>query len=223
MEILDMVMLTGLSLGILFFFLILVTIVSRVFTGKKMKEAERLKPKRRTRIRKWRRDLQRLAELKSKQGKRLIFLIVLMVISVSMAGYSKFYQLTNMTAGDSETIVTGYYLLDKAAEQINERLAGKIDGIKLNENIHNLSIRMASYAAKRANNSASTEGQQQLNRYYAQVGQLGVNLASEQFLDDESGVESLSNFLEDIDNAQKTQKQVLNFYKVDETSLKEKK
>lgn len=222
MQTLELIMLVAISLAILFFVLLVTYVGSRIRTGKKI-VALRAKPKNKKEVRRWRREKNSLEALKRTQLKSIIILFSLLLVTSGIAGYSKYYQLTNMTAADTETIVTGYYLMSKVGEQLDERLNNSIDSKKLNENVHNLSVRMASFASKRANNSGSSEGQQLLNRYYAQVGQLGVNLASEQFADTADEPTTLATYKLDIEKAQKNQKKVLDFYKVDEGSLKEKK
>ncbi len=93
---------------------------------------------------------------------------------------------------------------------------------KLNANIHTLAVRMASFSSKKGSDRGTKESQLLLNRYYARMGQLGVNLASQKAEVLKEDQELLQSYTQDIERVEESQNKVLAFYQVDEKSLAQK-
>ena len=180
-------------LSVIMFFIFFASFLRRKGQLKKILES---KPKRRRDQRKWRRAIKDLEKNKQNNRKGLVLFCVLMTISIITGGYTKYYQMTNMTTMDTDNIVSGYYLLDQIQEQFVTVSQGEGDEEQLATNIYTLAIRMASFSAKKGSDRGSEESQLLLNRYYARMGQFGVNLSSQDYKNLASQPEVMKNYLE---------------------------
>lgn len=177
-----------------------------------------VKPRGKRSKKRWQRQRSRYAQLRKKRVKLTMGLLLTTLVIGGIGSYVKYEQLTNMTAADTENIVAGYYLLDQMTDQLNE-LESSDNVEKLNSNIHTLAVRMASLSSKKGSDRGSKESQIVLNRYYARMGQLGVNLSSQKVEDLKEDKALLESYLHDIERVETSQTKVIAFYKVSEKSL----
>ncbi|MBP1046523.1 hypothetical protein I6N96_09515 [Enterococcus sp. BWM-S5] len=201
-------------LGILFFFSFL--LASRKFKPVKKKRPPKNKKKRRQ-------FLQLRKQLdKKRRSRRLWSILFLLIAAMSLGGgfYSRYYQQNNLGGDDSEALVQSYYLLEEAVLQINNVQAGE-NPQKSIKNLQEVTSRLASYGARKAAMSLSTDGQTLLNRHFTMLRELGVNLNGQT-------VESLQNqgtsegYLEDIEKVRESQSKVFKRFNVNEGALKKK-
>ncbi|WP_242596200.1 hypothetical protein [Enterococcus plantarum] len=146
-------------------------------------------------------------------------------VTVALAGgmsYLSYYQSMNLTTGDSDSVVKGYYLLRDFEEQLTIARDKSDDEEKLQKNIRYLATSMASYGTKKASEVNSEEGQITLNRYYNSIKQLGMN-ASTQTKNLFGNQELVDSFLADIKKVQVYEKETFGYYKVNESAFKEEK
>lgn len=216
---LEWLILVSISLAFLFmlmsvFFLIIFSRVSR--KGTLLKEA---KPQKKRRLKQWRRECHYYRDEKQKLKRNMLVCLIVSIGMSGIVGYSRFYQLTNLTEGDTENIVSGFYLVDQVEKQLELITEGEGSG----ENIHTLAVRMASFYSKKGSDRGSESGQLLVNKYYAKIGQLGVNLSSETYQELLAKELTLTIYKEDIQSLKKSQKKVLDFYKISESSLSGKK
>lgn len=223
MLLIEWVILISASLAILSVIMFFIFFTSFLRTKGQLKIVKGNKPKKRRSQRKWRRDLKALDEQQSSSRKGFSLFLLLLIISVAVGGYTKFYQMTNMTEVDTNNIVSGYYLIEQTEAQLIKVSKDEGEEKQLSENIHTLAVRMASFSAKKGNDRASEEGQHLLNRYYARMGQFGVNLSSQNYQELATKAELMKDYMDDIVRVQKAQKALLDFYKINEASLSEKK
>lgn len=223
MLLIEWIILISISATIVVAIMILVFLLTIIRKRREITLIAEAKPKKRRSQRRWGRQLKSATVAYKKNQRQLWLAIGLLLLSASIGGYSKHYQITNMTVADTENIVSGYYLVSQMEEQLN--LVGKeeLAAEQSSSNIHTLAIRMASFSAKKGNDRAAEAGQLLLNRYYARVGQFGVNLSSQPYEELVKQPIIIEDYKADIANIKKAQKNLLEFYKINESSLSEKK
>lgn len=164
-------------------------------------------------------------ELQRKKKKSLIWIMWLVILTVSFSGssaYISYYQAMNLTTEDSDSVVRGYYLLRDFEEQLILARDQADDEEKLQQNIRYLATAMASYGTKKASTLNSQEGQLILNRYYNATKQLGMN-ASTQTKNFYGNPDLVEEFLRDIIKAQEHERAAFDYYKVNEAAFSEAK
>ncbi|MBP1040164.1 hypothetical protein I6N95_03975 [Vagococcus sp. BWB3-3] len=217
---LDWLIIGAISLGIICLLLLILSFAASLRARSQLRKLGG-KPTGRSAKKKWRRQKNRYTKTQKSAFKSGSWLLLMTLVISGIGGYAKYYQMTNMTAADTENIVTGYYLLDQMTEQLNAIESSENDE-KLNANIHTLAVRMASFSSKKGSDRGTKESQLLLNRYYARMGQLGVNLASQKAEVLKEDQELLHSYIQDIERVEESQNKVLAFYQVDEKSLAQK-
>lgn len=217
---LDWLIIGAISLGIICLLLLILSFAASLRARSQLRKLGG-KPTGRSVKKKWRRQKNRYTKTQKSAFKSGSWLLLMTLVISGIGGYAKYYQMTNMTAADTENIVTGYYLLDQMTEQLNAIESSENDE-KLNANIHTLAVRMASFSSKKGSDRGTKESQLLLNRYYARMGQLGVNLASQKAEVLKEDQELLQSYIQDIERVEESQNKVLAFYQVDEKSLAQK-
>lgn len=150
-----------------------------------------------------------------------IICFVLFFVTVGGAGYSRYYQLTNLTAADAEAVSKSYYLVGELKKQIESTENGASSEKTMN-NIRSLSSQLASASVGKASQGMSAEGQKLLNRHRTLTRQLAINISSlnQETLSDASVRE---NYLKDIEKVTASEKKVFKHFKVNESALQQKK
>lgn len=217
----DIVLIVGISVSILLFILMIVSLIQFIISKKNVKALQNSKPKDRKKRKKWKREVRQAENKKSKKLRTTLFSFLAFLIIGGGSGYAKYYQSTTITDEDTENIVYAYYLLDQTEQQL-KAIDGKSEK-KVSENIHTLAVSLSSFASKKGSGQSVEEAQVLLNQYYARVGQFGVNLSSQNFEALKKDKAKQQEYLEDIKTVKKSQKKVIDYYKIDESSLKEKK
>ncbi len=217
---LDWVIIGTISLGILCLLLMIAAFAGSLRAKSQLKQLGP-KPRSRSSKKKWRRQKNRYANAQKNNLKSGIGLLIAVLVLSGVGGYAKYYQMTNMTVADTENIVTGYYLIAQMTEQL-ETLEASANQEKANANIHTLAVRMASFASKKGSDRGTKESQLLLNRYYARMGQVGINLASQKASDLVADKGVLESYQQDLKRVEESQDKVLSFYKVDKKSLAQK-
>lgn len=200
------------------------TLLNMLFFFRNKKELQKIKKQRIKNKRKRKKRTIRVRVLEKKRRGQLrnaILLLLFTGIFVSSAFYSRYYQSTHLGERDSEAIVQGYYLLtmlDEQMSQINE----SDNPEKLRKNIYDLSARLASYGARTADPRLTEEGESKINRLYSNMKELGLNLTN-QSLEQLQQAEILEGYLADVEKTKQNQKLVFDYFKVNESALKQKK
>ncbi|EOI02723.1 hypothetical protein UAY_00970 [Enterococcus moraviensis ATCC BAA-383] len=222
MSVLDWVFIIGIALSIVALLGSGYFIVQVFHSRSLLKKLPKKKFKNKKKNRKIARKKQQLMK-KKKKSVRLF--LMLSFVTVALAGgmsYLSYYQSMNLTTGDSDSVVKGYYLLRDFEDQLIIARDKSDDEEKLQKNIRYLATSMASYGTKKASDINSEEGQITLNRYYNSIKQLGMN-ASTQTKNFFGNQELVDSFLADIKKAQVYEKETFDYYKVNESAFKEEK
>lgn len=223
MTLIEWVILTSVAGAIVSLIMTIVGIFGLVRTKKKLTKIKASKPQTRKAKGAWRRQIKKNKDSVDNFKRTIIICLLSMILVSSVGGYIYYYQMTNLTKVDTDNIVSGYYLLDQIEEQLALATKEEADSEQVKNNIHTIAIRIASFSAKKGNDRGSREGQQLLNRYYAKVGQFGINLSSQSYQELVEKPSTQTAYLEDIKGILETQKKLLDFYTIDEASLREKK
>lgn len=164
-------------------------------------------------------------KLVSKQKKQRTATLLFLLAAGFFTGsgmYAMYYQATNLTIDDSDSIVQGYYLLQDFDGELEHAGQGAENQTKIESNLRYLSSAMSSFGTKRASTVNTEEGQLALNRFYDSIKELGTNAVNNytKFYNNPTLVKE---YQKDIQNAQKYEKKVLELYKVNESALKKQK
>lgn len=216
MSLLEVIIIVGVSLAILLLIASILFIGLFIVNNSRLKKIKNKQAKKKSKKRK-----KMMNDIQKKKKLYFILSFVSFLLFLLFSGgsyYAKYYQSSNLAASDSDNIVYGFYLLDELESQINNI----DDSEKKGANLHELGVSLASFAAKKGSDQATKEGQVLLNRYYTRVGQIGINLGSENLNQFKTSEEKQKEYIEEIKQAKTLQKEVTNYYKINQTSLKNK-
>lgn len=151
---------------------------------------------------------------------RSFLLFALSVIFATSAGYARYYQAMHLSQNDGDQVAKSYYLVRDFETTLTASKALKEPDKVTQERFRQLSTRMASYGIQKSDTRNSEEGQLLLNRYYASLTQLGKN-ASQQVTKLYGESDKIGSLLSDSEKTKLYEKEVLDYYRVDEKKLKQ--
>ncbi len=183
-----------------------------------IKYLERKKKKRKSSSKTTKKAIDKLKMSRKKQWKWIGLTFLAALSCFSGSAYVKYYELTTLSEEDTYAIVQSYYLLNEMETQLTKVSNEGFVSEKVQNNIDAVSVRLASYTVKQGSDRNNIEGQTLLNKYYASMGQLGVNISAQKELNQEKTTELIA----DIKNSKKSQKKVLLYFEINEQSLKQK-
>ncbi|WP_025873487.1 hypothetical protein [Enterococcus crotali] len=192
-----------------------------VSTGKKARKFKRKPPKNKQKRKKFLAKRRILEKQRRHQQNVGVLFIICMLLTGGSAFYSRYYQMTNLEAGDSEAIVQSYYLIDEIQGQLIN-LKNGTNPEKSIKNLREVSSRLASYGVRRPYQGLTEDGQKVLTRHFALMKNLGVNLAS-QSVESLTNPEIMESYVTDVNKIKESQKRVFEEFKVNESALKQKK
>ncbi|WP_375178720.1 hypothetical protein [Enterococcus rotai] len=178
------------------------------------------RPKNKVKRKKWLRTRKMLEKQRKRYGINVFIFLVVMLISAGSAFYARYYQLTNLTSDDAKVVVQGYLLtedLEKKMMTIKE--GGSVE--KVYPQFQEVSSLLVSYGNRPVSGGLSTEGAKLLTRYYVSMKNIGLNLTtlSQEQLTEQ---ETINGYLKDLKKINERQKAVFNYFKVNESALKQK-
>ncbi|MFW8052402.1 hypothetical protein [Vagococcus fluvialis] len=168
---------------------------------------------------------KRISRLKKQKNKALIRGITCLLLGAmvgSLSAYVTYYQATNLSTEDMENIKDGFYYLRDLEKELEGIQKGKTDEEKANQTINFVVTSLAGYSVKKASTLNTIDGQRVLNRYYQGMSELGINVSRKSAMLSSDKL-SLKEALSDIQKIKNYEKQVLIFYKVDESILESKR
>ncbi|MBM7689835.1 hypothetical protein BCR24_13165 [Enterococcus ureilyticus] len=221
MLLLDWVFIATLSSAILFALFSLFWLFRLFQTRQHLGELSHVKTKNARKRKKIRRKIKKTTVKRKKQRRNVIACLVLALCLCATAFYSRYYQATNLGERDSDGIVQGYYLLNETINQIN-RLSENNNSEKAENNLRELAAKLSSFGMRGADGRLTTEGQRLLSRYYNQVKELGLNL-NNQSSEMIENPQTREEYIQVIQKTQVTQKKIIDYFKVNEQALQQKK
>ncbi|WP_207695850.1 hypothetical protein DOK67_0001433 [Enterococcus sp. DIV0212c] len=221
MSILDMSFIAMLSSAILFFLFSLMAVFFRFSTNKQWKKLKGCRVKNKSKRKKIIRMRKKLEKKRSRQLRVGILFFTLFLITVGGASYSRYYQLTNLTAEDAEAVAKAYYLVSEMEKQI-KAIDNGASPEKTEKNLRDLSSQLASASLDQASRGMSVAGQKLLNRHLTMTRNLAVNISSQnqKTLADPSVREI---YLKDIEKISVSEKKIFKHFEVNESALQQKK
>ncbi|MEI5995351.1 hypothetical protein [Candidatus Enterococcus mansonii] len=220
MTILDWIAVIGLALAILFFLFVFLFFISIIRVKKEQKKISRIRSKNK-RKRKMLAKKKRILQKKVNRGIwGCSFGVIMIILGGASSMYAIYYQSTNLGEEDKKAIVSGYYNIRDIEDQLTLAESGK--GETVEQNLANLSLRLAGSALNKADYRINEDGQLRINRYYSSMKELGLNLSSQGngFYKDPLLLEE---FRADIEKVKKNEKAVFDQFKINEKSLAAKK
>ncbi|MFD2307956.1 hypothetical protein [Enterococcus termitis] len=191
-------------------------------TRRKLKSISTKRPKNKKKRKKIYFMRKRLLAKKKNQRNTMLLFLLCSVLFAGAGAYAVYYQSTNLTTEDSDSIVQGYYLLQDFDSELEKAGKGSESQTKTDGNLRYLSNAMSSFGSKKASTVNTEEGQLTLNRYYNSMKELGTNATNNytRFYNNPALVEE---YRKDIKKVQQYEKKVIELYKVNESALKNKK
>lgn len=221
MSILDWSFVALLSAALLFVLFALLCFFMALSTGRKVKRFKRKPPKNKQKRKRFLVKRRSLEKQKKRQRTLGLLFMLGMLATGGGAVYSRYYQMTNLEASDSEAIVQSYYLTGEIEQQLTNIKNGENPEKSINT-LRDVSSRLASYGIKRPYEGLTEEGQKILTRYYATIKSLGTNLANQTIASLEKN-EIVESYFKDIEKVKAGQKKVFKVFSVNESALKQKK
>lgn len=164
---------------------------------------------------------RRLEKQKKKQFRTSLIFFFLVFVAAGSATYSRYYQLTNLTADDADSLAKSYYFVGELEKQL-KAIDNGANAEKTSKNMRDLSTQLTSVANRSASQGMSVEGQKMLNRHFTMTRNLGINISGQdaQKLEEPTYRES---YLKDIQKVVTSQKKVFKEFDVNESALQQKK
>ncbi|OJG92160.1 hypothetical protein RV15_GL003545 [Enterococcus silesiacus] len=218
---LDWSFVTLLSSALLFFLFALFSVALSIMTRRKLRPLKKRPPKNKRKRKQFILKRRKFEKQVKRQRNSGIILFVLMLMTTGGAFYTRHYQMNNLNANDSESIVQSYYLLDEVELQLSN-IKNNENPQKSIKNLRELSLSLSSYGARRAYQGLTEEGQILLNRHFILLKELGTNLSS-QTVDSLGNTDTMEGYQKDVKKVKDSQKKVFKRFKVNEAALKSKK
>lgn len=222
MSVLEWVFVGSLSLAFLTFLLSIVCIILFFSVNSQLKKMKQKRPKNKNKKKRWLKMRRQLDKKKKKYLGRTVMLLVITVLSVASGAYVRYYQMTNLTTEDGNTLIQSYFLTDEVEKSL-VNLQNGADPEKTKKTLDDRTSLLASYGTNAGpSNGLSKEGQKLLVRYYARIRDFSINtysLSSEQLSDPET----VSSYLDTLNQIKSIQKKIFKQFSVNEAALKQKK
>ncbi|MHC5247478.1 hypothetical protein [Enterococcus sp. LJL90] len=218
MTLLEWGVLIGIAITIIFGILVVFNLIQFFIRRKKLRNLPTKGPKNK---KKRRLLMKRRKELIAGRKSSLKFLIIFLVLASLTGGgtaYATYYQSTNLSETDSELVVQSYLLLRDFETQIQASGNESAEQDAVSRNIRYLTTSLATYGSKMANTANTVEGQTVLNKYYAAVGELGMNASRE--IDSFYGnTELVATYENDIEKIKALEEAAYSYYQVDQAAI----
>lgn len=170
---------------------------------------------------KYRKELNRVLKRQRLYIKRSIILLVLSVIVSSGYFVIKGYISRHLFSDDLETVMSGYFLVDNYEKNMIQSKESNGDVEDVAKTLADNANRMASYMTETPSDMLSVEGQRVLNKYYRSLSEIGMNtvpIVKEFYGNEELSTEYIQNLKIVKDN----QKEVFNYFNIDENRIHKK-
>lgn len=221
MSLLDWLFIGQLSFATLCFLFIFFFFFYSLSIRKELKKSKwKKRPKNKVKRKRWIKARKQLEKRRKRSNRNVIVFLVLVIIASGGAFYSRYYQMTHLTAEDAKSVVQGYFMTeDMEKKLITMKEGGSIE--KEYPTYQEISSLIVTYSNRSVSDGLSEEGKRLLTRYNVGLKNLGANLhsLSEQQLEDK---ELIDGYLNDIQKMKKQQKEVFKYFRVNESALKRK-
>lgn len=210
-----------LASGILFISLGIGCFCLQLGVSKKWKMLKKRRPKNKQKRRKLKKELWLLQRQKKRYRRNGWIVLILGVLLIVGAFYTRVYHQTRLSSNDGEIIVQSYFLVDSIEKDIQGIQKGA-NPEKSKEKIRTMTAMMVTYGNLPPSGSLTKDRQQILKKYYQGIRELGTNLNS-QAASRLGEPEILEGYLSDIKQLKQSQQKIFELFKVNESALKQKK
>ncbi|MHC5247469.1 hypothetical protein [Enterococcus sp. LJL90] len=218
MTLLEWGILIGIVVTIIFGILVVFNLVQLIVRRKKLRSLPKKEPKSK---KKRRHLLQMRKELTTGKKSALKFMLIFIILTGVAGGgtaYATHYQSTNLSETDSELVVQSYLLLRDFETQIQASGSESAEQDAVSRNIRYLTTSLATYGSKLASTANTVDGQTVLNKYYAAVGELGMN-ASREINEFYGNPELVVTYESDIEKIKALEEAAYSYYQVDQAAI----
>lgn len=218
MTLLEWGIIVGIAVTIIFGLLTLFNLFQLIIRQKKMGSFPKKPPKNKRKRQRWKKQRDELAKQRSGALKFFIIFLVFTALAGGGTAYGSHYQSTNLSEDDSELVVQSYLLLRDFESQIQAAGVSSVDEDAVSRNIRYLTTSLATYGSKLASTANTVEGQTVLNKYYAAVGELGMN-ASREINDFYGNPDLVATYEGDIEKIKALEEAAYSYYQVDQGEI----
>lgn len=218
MTLLEWGIIIGIAATIIFGLLTLFHFFQFIMRQKKLSRFPKKPPKNKRKRLRWKKYQTKLANQRSSALKIFITFLILTALAGGGTTYGSYYQSTNLSENDSELVVQSYLLLRDFQSQIQTAGAAKADADAVARNIRYLTTSLSTYGSKLASTANTVEGQMVLNKYYAAVGELGMN-ASREINDFYGNPDLVATYESDIEKIKALEEAAYSYYQVDQGEI----
>lgn len=218
MTLLEWGIIVGIAATIIFGLLTLFHLIRLIMRQKRLNRFPKRPPKNKRKRQRWKKRQIELTNQRSGALKMFITFLILTALAGGGTGYGSYYQSTNLSENDSELVVQSYLLLRDFQSQIQAAGAATADEDAVTRNIRYLTTSLATYGSKLASTANTVEGQTVLNKYYAAVGELGMN-ASREINDFYGNSDLVATYENDIEKIKRLEEAAYSYYQVDQAEI----
>ncbi|MHC5372291.1 hypothetical protein ACYSNU_00670 [Enterococcus sp. LJL120] len=218
MTILEWLIIIGIAVAIIACIFTLIFLYLTISRQKKVSKLSKRPPKSKKRRRRWEKLRQRYLRQKNSALRSLIIFLVITFIFGGGTAYGMYYQSTNLSSDDAEAVVQSYFLVHTFETQLTEAANGEGEEDAVTRNLQYLATSLASYGSKNASSLNTVEGQSVLNRYYAAIGELGIN-ASRQVSEFYGNPDLAATYTSSLERITSLEEAAFSYYEVDQDML----
>ncbi|MHC5374315.1 hypothetical protein ACYSNU_11010 [Enterococcus sp. LJL120] len=218
MSIIEWGVIIGISITLILIFFTIYFFIAMLSQTKKLAGIPSSPPKNSKLKKRWRVVRKRIYLKRKKDVKMVVFFSFLALLFGGGTAYLSYYQSTNLSTEDSDLVVRSYLLLRDFEGKINDAANATEEADTVNRDIRYLATNLASYASKTASSANTADGQTVLNRYYAALGELGMN-ASRQVTEFYNNSELVVTYEGDIDRLKELESKAFDYYSVNQEAL----
>ncbi|MHC5247444.1 hypothetical protein [Enterococcus sp. LJL90] len=218
MTILEWVIMIGIAATIILIIFMFYFILQFLLKKSKLKKLPQRLPKNKKKRMRFLRAQKKIQQQKKASLRKVVILFFAALIFGSGTAYGMFYQSTNLSSDDADLVARSYSLVREVQEQLLSAENQEEEEDAINRNIRYLSTSLASYGSKVANSLNTVDGQTVLNRYYASLGELGLNL-TRQAADFYGNPELVAQYSSDIERVITLEDAAFDYFQVNKDAL----
>lgn len=221
MSVLDWLFIGLLSSGFVSILVLLFVSIRFFSIQRTLKLLNRKRPKNKQKKRQLKKKKYQLQKQKRIFFRWLLLLSIFGIVTICAALYVRYYQSTNLSAEDSNTIVQSYFVTEEINTNLNDiENGGSIE--KIQPKLRDVSSLLVSYGNRNLAPGMSEEGTSLLIRYKAMMKEIGMNIYALSN-EDLANPQMISDYQKDLEKLTQSRKKVFDYFKINEVALKQKK
>lgn len=157
---------------------------------------------------------------KSKKKKSKSKMLALGVFGCLLIGgglFTCYQEAMDLAVKDAEKISDGYYMVRDYEKMLKELQDKDSDHEQITLNMAPLISKLSNYQTEKASTVSTKKGQEMINQYYKAIGRLGSNSYMENNMAESPLI--IETYLDDIKTIKGYEKEVIDYFKIDESAL----